>query len=204
MKGSPAGLMFHIGRCGSMVDLGSRGEFLWISKCLLKALTIRLGRSDPPANQPRVASTSVVRWEPAGRLLGVDEPAIHGNLEHTTAGPVQLHLRAGCLLLDQTCRRTGARFIASHSAIFDLNLHNLFSRLSRTCRNNSSPRPFTSRSAAVAERHKKCTQRLPEFNAACSAFSGASGPGRDHRIPRVPGLERQLSRKLYVPTTAEG
>jgi hypothetical protein len=71
-----------------------------------------------------------VRWEPAGRLLGICEPAIHGNLEDTTAGLVQLYLRAGCLLRNQTCRRTGARFIASHSAIFDLDLHNLLSRLS--------------------------------------------------------------------------
>ena len=83
-----------------------------------------------------------VRWEPAGRLLGVGEPAIHGNLEHTTAGPVQLHLRAGCRLLNQTCRRTGARFIASHSAIFDLNLHNLLSRLSpRLSKQQQPPRP---------------------------------------------------------------
>ena len=81
-----------------------------------------------------------VRWEPAGRLLGVREPAIHGNLEHTTAGPVQLHLRAGCRLLNQTCRRTGARFIASHSAIFNLNLHDLLSRFHHAYRNNNSHR----------------------------------------------------------------
>jgi hypothetical protein len=72
----------------------------------------------------------LVRREPAGRLLGIREPAVHGNLEHTTAGPMQLHLRAGCRLLNQTCRRTGARFIASHSAVFDLNLHRLLSGLS--------------------------------------------------------------------------
>jgi hypothetical protein len=71
-----------------------------------------------------------VRWEPACRLLGVGEPVIHGDLEHTTAGPSQLYLRARCRLLNQTCRRTGARFIASHSAIFDLDLHNLLSGLS--------------------------------------------------------------------------
>jgi hypothetical protein len=71
-----------------------------------------------------------VRREPAARLLGIREPAIHRNLEHAAAGPLQLHLRAGCGLLNQTCRHTGARFIASHSAIFDLNLHELLSRLS--------------------------------------------------------------------------
>jgi hypothetical protein len=66
-----------------------------------------------------------VRREPAGHLLGVREPAIHRNLEHAATGPVQFHLRARCGLLNQSCRHTGARFIASHSAIFDLNLHKL-------------------------------------------------------------------------------
>jgi hypothetical protein len=95
----------------------------------------------PAAKSAEGREHLLVGREAAGRLLGVREPAIHGNLEHTTAGPVQLHLRAGCRLLNQTCRRTGARFIASHSAIFDLNLHKLLSRLPSRLLKQQPPRP---------------------------------------------------------------
>ena len=104
--------------------------------------------------------------EPAGRLLGVREPAIHGNLEHPTAGPAQLHLRAGCRLLNQPCRRTGARFIASHSTIFDLNLHKLLSRLPSRLLKTTATAPFTSRPAAIAETKRptsRCIPCLPEY-----------------------------------------
>ena len=61
--------------------------------------------------------------ELAGRLLGVGETAIDGNLEYSTTRPAQPHLCAWHRPFDQTCRRTGARFVASHAAIFDLDLH---------------------------------------------------------------------------------
>jgi hypothetical protein len=38
---------------------------------------------------------------------------------------VQRHLRAWRCPLNQTSRRTGARFVASHATIFDLDLHEL-------------------------------------------------------------------------------
>jgi hypothetical protein len=61
--------------------------------------------------------------ELAGRLLRIGEPAVHRDLEDTAAGPAQIDLRGGLGLQDRVPRRTGARFIASHSAVFDLDLH---------------------------------------------------------------------------------
>jgi predicted transposase YbfD/YdcC len=61
--------------------------------------------------------------EPAGRLLRIGEPAVHRDLEDTTAGPTQADLRGRLGLQDRVPRRTGARFIASHSAVFDFDLH---------------------------------------------------------------------------------
>lgn|SRR5712691_5162557 len=51
------------------------------------------------------------------------EPAVHLDFEHATAGSAQARLRRGSLLEDQVPRRTGARFIASHAAIFDFDFH---------------------------------------------------------------------------------
>jgi hypothetical protein len=61
--------------------------------------------------------------EPAARLFGIGEFAVDGDLEHTTSRLVQRHLRAWRCPLNQTSRRTGARFVASHATIFDLDLH---------------------------------------------------------------------------------
>jgi hypothetical protein len=61
--------------------------------------------------------------ELAGRLLRIGEPAVHRDLEDTAAGPAQIDLRGGLGLQDRVPRRTGARFVASHSAVFDLDLH---------------------------------------------------------------------------------
>jgi hypothetical protein len=63
--------------------------------------------------------------EPAARLFGIGEFAVDGDLEHTTSRLVQRHLRAWRCPLNQTSRRTGARFVASHATIFDLDLHEL-------------------------------------------------------------------------------
>jgi hypothetical protein len=65
----------------------------------------------------------VVGREAAGRLFRIGSPAIHGDLEYPATGLAQINLRRGLGLLDQICRRTGARFIASHAAEFDLDLH---------------------------------------------------------------------------------
>jgi hypothetical protein len=63
--------------------------------------------------------------EPAARLFGIGEFAVNGDLEHTASRLVQRHLRAWRCPLNQASRRTGARFVASHATIFDLDLHEL-------------------------------------------------------------------------------
>ena len=65
----------------------------------------------------------LVRREPAGRLLGEAEPAVHRDLEHATAGFAQGDLRVGMGVDDQVSDPTGAWFIASLSAVFDFDLH---------------------------------------------------------------------------------
>ncbi len=65
----------------------------------------------------------LVRREPAGRLLGEAEPAVHGDLEYATAGFAQSDLRVGAGVDDQIPYPTGAWFIASLSAVFDFDLH---------------------------------------------------------------------------------
>jgi hypothetical protein len=148
-----------------------------------------------------------VRWEPACRLLRVGEPVIHGDLEDTTAGPSQLYLRARCRLLNQTCRRTGARFIASHSAIFDLDLHNLLPGCRRAYRNDSHA-PFHvaarghGRNATYITMHTVSIRVHPDLRcdhaeelhstAACVPFSQATRDQRTHcpmddRIPSPAG-----------------
>jgi TPR repeat protein len=61
--------------------------------------------------------------ETAGCLLGESQPAVHRDLEDAAAGPAQIDLRRGLCLQDRVPRRTGARFIASLAAVFDLDLH---------------------------------------------------------------------------------
>jgi hypothetical protein len=65
----------------------------------------------------------IVSREAAGRLFRIGQPAIHGDLEYPSTRLAQVNLRRRPGLLDQICRRTGARFIASHAAVFDLDLH---------------------------------------------------------------------------------
>ena len=82
-----------------------------------------------PAKSTEDREYFLFRREPTGRLLGVRQAALDGDLEHTATRSAQLDLRSGHCPLNQTCRRTGARFIASHAAVFDLDLHSLLSRL---------------------------------------------------------------------------
>jgi hypothetical protein len=151
----------------------------------------------------------LVRWEPAGRLLGVGEPTVNGNLEHTAAGLVQLYLRAGCLLLNQTCRRTGARFIASHSAIFDLNSHDLLSRLSPHLLTQRQPHALH---VAIHRHRRKQKVYIAMHAASTRAHPGIfdllrtieTGPRSRSDPPHATMPSDHLSRKLYVLTTAEG
>ena len=81
------------------------------------------GAASRVAGSAEGAEYFLVCREPAGRLLRVGEPAVHRDLEDAAAGPAQSNLRGGLGLQDRVLRRTGARFIASHSAVFDLDLH---------------------------------------------------------------------------------
>jgi hypothetical protein len=58
-----------------------------------------------------------------GRLLRVCQPAVNANFEDAATRPPQAQLRRGPQLFDQFPRLTGARFIASLAAVFDLNFH---------------------------------------------------------------------------------
>src|SRR5580698_814622 len=59
----------------------------------------------------------------AGRLLRVRQSVVNANLEDAAARPQQAQLRRGPQFKDQFPRLTGARFIASLTAVFDLDLH---------------------------------------------------------------------------------
>jgi hypothetical protein len=58
-----------------------------------------------------------------GRLLRVRQSAVNANFEDAATRPPQAHLRRGSHFGDQFPRLTGARFIASLTAVFDLDLH---------------------------------------------------------------------------------
>jgi hypothetical protein len=63
------------------------------------------------------------RRKAAGRLLRVRQSAVDANFEDAATRPPQVYLRRGLQLGDQFFRLTGARFIASLTAVFDLDLH---------------------------------------------------------------------------------
>jgi hypothetical protein len=63
------------------------------------------------------------RRKAAGRLLRVRQSTLDTNFEDAAARPLQAQLRRGSQPGDQFPRLTGARFIASLTAIFDLDLH---------------------------------------------------------------------------------
>jgi hypothetical protein len=65
----------------------------------------------------------LVRRKAAGRLLRVRQSAVNANFEDAATRPPQAQLRQGLQPGDQFPRLTGARFIASLTAIFDLDLH---------------------------------------------------------------------------------
>jgi hypothetical protein len=65
----------------------------------------------------------LLRREPPDRFLGESEPALDGDLENAAAALAQRHLGGRVRFQDQGPRRDRPRLIASHAAIFDLNLH---------------------------------------------------------------------------------
>jgi hypothetical protein len=65
----------------------------------------------------------LVRRELTGRLFGEGEPAVHRDLEDPAARSAQADLGGRHLGENPVPRRTGARFVASHSAVYDFNLH---------------------------------------------------------------------------------
>ena len=66
-----------------------------------------------------------VGGEAAGRFFGVGNTIINANLEHAAARAQQRHLRVWSLLADYARRLTGARFIASLTAVLDFDAHRL-------------------------------------------------------------------------------
>jgi hypothetical protein len=65
------------------------------------------------------------RRKAAGCFLRKGKSAVDANFEDAATRPPQAQLRRGLQLGDQFPRLTGARFIASLTAIFDLDLHEL-------------------------------------------------------------------------------
>jgi hypothetical protein len=95
------------------------------SQCILRQPPAR-GRHTAAMLRNRLAEGAehfLVCRETAGCLLGESQPAVHRDLEDAAAGPAQIDLRRGLCLQDRVPRRTGARFIASLAAVFDLDLH---------------------------------------------------------------------------------
>jgi hypothetical protein len=69
------------------------------------------------------ASDLFARWEATGRLFRERESAVDANFEDAATRPPQAQLRRESQLGDQFPRLTGARFIASLTAVFDLDHH---------------------------------------------------------------------------------
>jgi hypothetical protein len=63
------------------------------------------------------------RRKAAGRLLRERQSAVNANFKDAATRPPQVYLRRGLQLGDQFFRLTGARFITSLTAVFDLDLH---------------------------------------------------------------------------------
>jgi hypothetical protein len=63
------------------------------------------------------------RRKAAARLLRERQSAVDANFEDAATRPPQVYLRRGSQLEDQFFRLTGARFIASLTAVFDLDFH---------------------------------------------------------------------------------
>ena len=67
----------------------------------------------------------IICREATTRLLRVCESAVDSYLEDATTGPPKAYLCRGSQLEDLFPRRTGARFISSLTAIFDLDLQEI-------------------------------------------------------------------------------
>jgi hypothetical protein len=65
------------------------------------------------------------RRKAARCLLRESKPAVHLDFEHAAAGSAQRDLCRWSRLENEIPRRTGARLIASHAAIFDFDFHKI-------------------------------------------------------------------------------
>src|SRR5689334_15877778 len=79
-------------------------------------------RSDSSSSSER-AHYFIFGRKAATCLLRISQLAVDGDFKHPATGLVQGHLRLWLRLSDQICRLTGARFVSSHAAVFDLDLH---------------------------------------------------------------------------------
>jgi hypothetical protein len=80
-------------------------------------------RAVPDGRSAEGAAHLLVCRELAGGLFRVGQPSIHRDLEDAATGPLQADPGRGVRLQDQVPRLAGARFVASHSAVFDFDLH---------------------------------------------------------------------------------
>jgi hypothetical protein len=67
----------------------------------------------------------IARWKATGCLLRECESAVNANFEDAATGSSNAYVCRGSQLQDLFPRRTGARFIASLTAVFDLDFHEL-------------------------------------------------------------------------------
>jgi hypothetical protein len=79
--------------------------------------------AEKPALLCETTGDLFARRKATGRLLRERETVVNANLEDAATRPPQVYLRRRSQLKDQFFRLTGARFIASLTAVFDLDLH---------------------------------------------------------------------------------
>jgi hypothetical protein len=96
------------------VDAGERLMGYWM---------LNAADKDGPRLSAHGADDLSVGGKAARRLFGISNTPINTNLEHTAARALQRHLRVWSLFADYARRLTGARFIASLTAVLDFDAH---------------------------------------------------------------------------------
>jgi hypothetical protein len=82
----------------------------------------------------------LVAGEPARRLLREREPTVNLDFEDAAAGAAKTDVSRGSPFEQQIPRRTGARLVASLSAVFDLDFHDIFHDTGLTISTTSASR----------------------------------------------------------------
>jgi hypothetical protein len=89
------------------------------------------GRTSSAVSAPsaQTARDLFVGGEATGLLLREREPAVNLDFEDATNRSTKTYVRRGSQFEDPFSRRTGARFIPSLAAVFDLDFHDMTSRI---------------------------------------------------------------------------